>query len=138
MEYTKCLVEVDEILRHLKEEDLEKVPVDILEAIKESKDKEYTFKYDETKSLKEQDISRDTIAILSYINTEYLLSENQRKIMEEFHKLNDIKKESDKIGNDNVFKTKDESPVEKVAPLAEVKELKWYEKILNFFKSLFK
>ena len=43
-----------------------------------NKDKEYFWKYDEKKPLKEQDVSRDTIAFLSYLNMEYLLNEKQK------------------------------------------------------------
>ena len=68
IEYEKCLVEVDEVLNHLCEEDLKKIPEDILKSIKEHKDKEYTWKYDESKELKERKFSRNTVVILSYIN----------------------------------------------------------------------
>ena len=39
MEYKKCLVELDEILKYLKDEDREKIPQEIRMAIKEKKDK---------------------------------------------------------------------------------------------------
>ena len=72
VDYNKRLVEVDEILKYLSEEDLMKIPEDIRQLVKENKDKEYTWQYDETKSLKDQNVSRDTIAFLSYLNMEYL------------------------------------------------------------------
>ena len=81
--YKKRLVEVDEVLEHLSEENLSKIPLEIRQAIKENKDKNYVWKYDETKELKDQGLSKDTIAILAYLNSEYLLNEEQKKIIEE-------------------------------------------------------
>ena len=51
MEYEKCLVEVDEVLNHLSKEELNKIPEDVLKGIKKHKDKEYMWKYDESKHL---------------------------------------------------------------------------------------
>jgi len=64
-DYNKRLVEVDEVLNYLSDEDLLKIPEDIRQAIKENKDKEYVWKYDVTKELKDQKLNRDTIIILS-------------------------------------------------------------------------
>ena len=46
IEYNKRLVEVEEILKHLSQTDYNKIPEDIKEAIKNNKDKEYKWKYD--------------------------------------------------------------------------------------------
>ena len=92
MGYKKCLVEVDKILDHLADNDLQKIPIEIRNSIKEQKDEEYIWYYDESKELNEQNISRDTIAILSYLNMEYLLDEEQKALMEELHKFNEKKK----------------------------------------------
>ena len=91
MEYKKCLVELDEILNYLKDEDLRKIPYDIRKAINEKKDKQYNWHYDESKDLYEQNINRKTIAMLSYINIEYLLSKEQKVLMEELHRVNEKK-----------------------------------------------
>ncbi len=96
IDYNKRLVEVDEILKHLSKNDYEKIPKEIKEVIRENKDKEYQWKYDEKKKLKEQKVSDDTIAILSYINMEYLLNKEQKAFVEKLHQINDqnhIKKE---------------------------------------------
>ena len=87
LEYNKRLVEVDEILKYLSEDELLKIPEDIRKIIRENKDKYYEFKYDARIPLKDQNISRDTIAILSYLNEKYLLDEKQASLMQEFHEL---------------------------------------------------
>ena len=89
IEYNKRLVEVDEILKHLSQIDYNRIPKEIKEAIVDNKDKEYKWQYDATKKLKEQDIPDDTIAILSYINMQYLLNEEQKKFVESLHELNE-------------------------------------------------
>ena len=68
MEYEKCLVELDEILNHLRKEDLIKIPYEIRNAIKAQKDNTYKWTYNEAKNLNEQDMNRKTIAMLSYLN----------------------------------------------------------------------
>ena len=65
-DYNKRLVEVDAILDYLSEEDFRKIPEEVIQVIKENKDQEYIWEYDETKDLKDQNLNRDTIAILSY------------------------------------------------------------------------
>ena len=43
IDYSKRLVEVDEILKYLSEEDYNKIPKSIIEAIKQNRDKTYTW-----------------------------------------------------------------------------------------------
>lgn len=78
-EINKRLVEVDEVLGYLNTKELEKIPKEIRQMIKSNKDKNYIWKYDKSKKLKEQNLSRDTFAFLSYLNLEYLLNEEQKK-----------------------------------------------------------
>ena len=47
-DYNKRLVEVDEVLKYLSKEDLEKIPEDIRKLIKENKDISFIWHYDET------------------------------------------------------------------------------------------
>ena len=109
MEYTKCLVELDEILNYLSVENLAKIPLEIRNSIKEHKNKEYIWKYDKTKELKEQELDRKTIAMLSYLNMEYLLNEEQKEFMQNLHNLNEQKREKEKqekYNPDNLFKNR--------------------------------
>lgn len=141
MEYEKCLVEVDEVLNHLSKEDLNKIPEDILKGIKEHRDKEYIWKYDESKELKEQKFDRNTIAVLSYINMEYLLSKEQKELMEKIHELNEqnlqneIQKEYDPK---ELFKNKTKNTVQSEREIAKLEENKWYNKLFSFIKRMFK
>lgn len=137
MKYEKCLVEVDEVLNHLVEEDLIKIPEDIRKAISENKDKEYIWNYDEEKDFTSQKLDRGSIAILSYLNIEYLLDDEQRKLMNEIHKYNEKKKKS-KLNNEvNIFENKQNTVEKEKTEIVEVKKEKWYEKIKIFLNKIF-
>ena len=88
IDYNKRLVEVYEVLKYLSEDDYRKIPKSIIEAIKQNKDKNYTWNYDITKKLKNQDLCDDTIAILSYINMNYLLNDKQKEFVNKLHLIN--------------------------------------------------
>ncbi len=86
--FEKCLTEVDEILNLLDRDELKKIPADIRKLIKDNKDKAYIWKYDKTKNLANQNLNRKTIAFLSYLNMEYLLSDEEKNLMNIIHKEN--------------------------------------------------
>ena len=138
IDYNKRLVEVDEVLKYLSEEDLSKIPEDIRQAIKENKDKEYVWKYDDTKPLKDQNISRDTIILLSYLNMEYLLNEEQKELMQKIHDFNERKSEeakAEKFRVDDLFK-ENEPTQEKVEQRTNIQEQSLVEYKENFLKRL--
>ena len=91
IDFSKRFVEVDEILKYLSEADYKKIPTDVIKYIKSNKDKTYTWKYDTSKKLKNQNVSDDTIATLSYLNMEYLLNPEQKAFMRKFLYFNDKK-----------------------------------------------
>lgn len=153
MEYTKCLVELDEVLKYLNTEELEKIPYEIRNAIKEKKDKNYVWNYDESKDLSDQNLNRKTIAMLSYLNMEYLLNDEQRMLMEKLHRLNEEKLErlkSKKYNPNNIFKNNVNEKTERIGTVDDsseieknekvkmvVKEEKWYEKIFKTIANIF-
>lgn len=141
MEYEKCLVEVDEVLNHLSKEELNKIPEDVLKVIKKHKDKEYMWKYDESKRLEEQMFGRNTIVILSYINMEYLLSKEQKDLMEKLHELNEqnfTNEIQEKYDSKDLFKNKTNINVENENAIAKLENNKWYNKMFSFIKRIFK
>ena len=143
MEYEKCLVEVDEVLNHLSKEELNTIPEDVLKGIKKHKDKEYMWKYDESKQLEEQKFDRNTIVILSYINMEYLLSKEQKDLMEKIHELNEqnfANEIQEKYDSKDLFKNKNKTNinVENENAIAKLENNKWYNKIFSFINRLLK
>ena len=142
-EISKRLVEVDEILNHLTNENYLKIPKNIIQVIKDNKDKHYVWKYDNTKKFENQNLNSDTLALLAYINTEYLLSDEQKQIMIQYYKLNQQRHEKAKKGKYNSFeiskKSNDNHINDEKAPnMPTVKnEDNFLSKILKrFFKAL--
>lgn len=141
MEYEKCLVELDEILKYLDKVELEKIPIEIRKAISENKDKKYVWKYDESKALTEQCLSRKTIALLAYLNMEYLLNDEQKSYMEKLHKYNEENDEIEKLKKynpDDLFSNNRVESKEKDTELIEIKNETWYVKLKSFFIKFFK
>ena len=101
-DYRKILVEVDETLNHLSNEDYAKIPKDIILFIKNNKDKEFTWTFDENRCFREQKLSRDAISILSYINMEYLLNAEQKDFMKKI-----IQKNAQKFENKELYSLND-------------------------------
>jgi hypothetical protein len=110
----ECLVEVDSVLCRLDPKELKKIPLEVRDAINESKSLEYVWAYDETKPLLEQNLRRESIALLSYLNMTYLLDEEQRKLMDEIHIVNEYKKEQN-----NIEDNKKESIIRRLFKLGE-------------------
>ena len=131
------------MLNHLSKEELNKIPEDVLKNIKKHKDKEYMWKYDESKRLEEQTFDRNTIAILSYINMEYLLSKEQKDLMEKIHELNEqnfANEIQEKYDSKDLFKNKNKTNinVENENAIAKLENNKWYNKMFSFIKRIFK
>lgn len=136
----KRLVEVEYILKKLDNEYIKKIPQEIWDYIEENKDKNYVFNYDDNRTLVEQKLNIDTISILTYINMEYLLGEEQKREMIEFLRKDETIAEQEKAklyNPDDLFKNKQQNKQQETS-LIEVKIEKWYEKMFSFLKNIFK
>lgn len=139
-EINKRLVEVDCILKKLDDEYINKIPQEVWDFITENKDENYVFKYDDNKTLAEQNLSIDTISILTYINMEYLLEEEAKRKLLDLLKNDEItaeQKKRKKYNPDDLFNNRKAMQKEQVS-LVEVKIEKWYEKLFLFFKNMFR
>jgi len=135
-EENKRFVEVYEILKQMPTESVMKIPENIRNYIRDNRDEEYIWNYDKTKDFKEQDINEDTLVMLAYLNTEYMLDEKQKKLMKQIYKINQQKLEKEKgekYNPDSLFK-KSKNKEEK--EIAEYKE-GLFVKIKRMFKNLF-
>lgn len=99
--YYIALAEVDEILGHIEEEFISKIPKDILEVIKNNKAPNVVFKYNITKSLIEQNVHKETLEILSYINYNFWMNESKKSEFKKMYYDNIMKKENEKRIKDN-------------------------------------
>ena len=108
-EYSLAFSEILDILNHTKKEDVEKIPVGLLEFFKTNALKNYESKLDFNKSMVDMNLSEKTIGILSIIYKKYWCNTEQRKVFEEKLKQNDIayqKMLSEKYNTEKLFKNK--------------------------------
>lgn len=78
-EYSKACKEVLEILKVVKEEDLNKIPKREIDALKENASIEYEFSYDSQKNIKEQNVSKLAKAIIANFFIDYIATSNQKQ-----------------------------------------------------------
>lgn len=139
VEENKRLVEVECILRKLDADYINKIPKEIWDYIEKNKDKEYLFNYDENKNLNEQNLSIDTISILTYINIKYLLDEQHKKEMLKILREDMAFAEQEKAKlytTNELFKAKQNNKQQgkQETMLIEIKEEKWYKKVFTCIK----
>lgn len=88
--------EVYTILEDLNEEEYNKIPPEIIKAIRINRNVEYNYELDDELELKEQPMLPETKAILFNLFRDYLATEEQKekiiKMQEEERKKNELKK----------------------------------------------
>ena len=147
-EMNKRLCEVEYILNKLEKSYQGKIPKEIWQFINENKDKTYIYNCDDNKKLIDNNIHIDTIAILTYINIQYLLNEEQKKLINN-KLLNDNSifenKMREKYNPDNLFKKqKNEvlnyanSDTTKEKAIIAYKEKSFLQKLFDKIKNLFR
>ena len=77
--YREAFTEVNEILKYLSEDLLNKIPKEFIDNIKENMSTSYILKYDNTKGINEQNLKQETRAILSVIYRDYICDEEIKK-----------------------------------------------------------
>lgn len=137
IELSKRFSEVYEILRYLSKDNFNKIPKEIIEYINENRNKKYVWNIDKKKKLYEQDLDENTIAILAYINMEYLVNEEQKQYLKKLYLYNDEKyeKNTNKITINEIFPKKEVIPSKE---LIEYNSEKFFQKIVQKFKKIIK
>ncbi len=77
--YAKAFSEVLQILEFISKEDYEKIPLEIIEEMEDNSYKDYTIEYDPTKSLTEQNISKEAKTIIAMFFRDYWATEQQKE-----------------------------------------------------------
>lgn len=144
-EFSKRLIEVEYILNRLDTSDINKVPQEIWDFIKENKDSDYNFEYDINKTIMENNLHKDTIAILTYININFLLNSKQKKEMIELLKIDELVAEQEKKNRynpDDIFKNKNNDSNKEEQKIniknlpVKMEEKNIFKKIIMFIKKL--
>lgn len=132
--------EVMEVLNHMSEEDVNKIPKEVLKYYEENQDTSYYFFIDSDKSFVEQNLSDKAKIVLAILFRDYWASEEQREKIKRKEKA-DIEaleqKKKEIYQNENLFeKNKEIHPKEEQSLVVPEKE-KWYTRFVDFMKRIF-
>lgn len=140
--YNNAFTEVYTILDYLDEEELKKIPSEVLEVIASNRNLEYEYQIDEDVELKECQMLPETKAILFNLFRDYLSTPEQKekiiRVQAEERKRNELKKQEKY--NTDVFANRRqeiEKNAEETVQLIEYKE-SIFKRILDKIKSFFK
>lgn len=136
IEHANAYSEVLEIIKTISEEDYNKIPKIKIDVLEMYSNKDYHFQYNPEKTLDEQNVSKITKIIIGILFRDYWADDNQRKKIIARQNCERAKVEEEKSKKyriDDIFKNNKEN--EELA-LVEIKNTKWYEKIVLFFREL--
>lgn len=134
--------EVYTILQELNEEEYNKIPPEVVKAIKLNRNEEYEYELDDELELKKQPMLPETKAILFNLFRDYLATPEQKakiiRMQNEARQKNELKKQQ--IYNTDVFANKQKenqsSNNNETMQIVEYKE-SIFKRILNKIKSFF-
>ncbi len=87
--YAKAYAEIDVIIENALTDLIDQIPKSFIKFIKDNKQNDYSFRYDNSKPLHEQNMMDETRTILTIIYRDFLCSQEERK------EINDILVEND-------------------------------------------
>ena len=143
--YKKAYVELYELIKHLSDEEREKIPEYFIEYLNSNMDTNYKFSIDNEKGLLEQDYMVETKALIVKLYEKYFAPESEKEFWNEYHKLcfNMIEEQKRKNYNDgNIFKQPVSTEIQPTEPvpqdqsLVKVKQGFW-AKFINRIKEIF-
>lgn len=138
----KALVEVEEILKYIPLDKVNKIPTTFIEYIEKNKNKEYKYEFDSTIEIEKQITLKETKMILGMLYLKYWSSDDEKKKIYKRLEENEIKYQEYMRNNYNekfVIKKQDNEKIEKKINGLPVKyKESFINKFMNFLKNLFK
>ena len=144
--YAVAYSEILEILKHIPIEDYNKIPKTKIELFETNANSEYTFNYDPSKTLEEQNVSNITKGIIILLFRDYWATEIQRnKIIakQNYDRVKLEEKKKEQYNPDNIFINNHKNSLVDIPEnkqeisLVKIEDMKWYNKvwrrIINFF-----
>ncbi len=142
---SRAYTEVNYIINEMSSEMKSKIPYQILKKIEDRKDKNYEF-YIEDEDFENVELLEDTEKMLSVLYTDYLASDEEKIVIKNKEEILERKKKEKlsnieireifpkaKKKNENIEREETES-----WSLVSLKPEKWYIRVINFFKRVFK
>ena len=142
--YSKAYTELLEIISHFSEDEYSKIPSEKIKFYEDNKDKNYNYKINPQIDLSKQYISKETEALIVILFRDYFATTKQKETLINLLRQNQQKTDKEKYEKYNpndMFKNMTNKTItnNQVAILpVTIKKEKWYIKILDFFKSIFK
>ena len=137
--------EIDNFIELLDEYNKNKIPIKLRELFKIEKDKHYIKNINPNKPIDEQNLKEETLALIAMLNLQYWCEDEKEKARLKQVYLNNEKKYQEglieKYNPDDIFKKKKEKKKEnklEETAITVVQEEKWYQKIFNIIRRLFK
>lgn len=139
--YAKAYKEVLIVLDNLIKEDYDKIPKEYIEFLTNNCNKDYEFKYDNSKTFEEQSLLDDTKYILFGLFEKFWATESQKEKINVFKKKYYMKLEEEKknlYNQENIFKDKKiENNKNIKLIIRENKKETFINKVLKFIKNIF-
>lgn len=134
--------EVYGLLNALGIEYIEKIPNNIYNTIRDSRDKDYNPIYKKEQILQEGMMSHEALCLISALNLQYWCNDNEEKNTLKQKYIENTKKEQESYSYDNLFKTTQPKVDENLSDKSEHTQMIEYKesiftKIMNWFKRTF-
>lgn len=144
-EYKEAFTEVNEIIKMMPDELVNKIPSKFREMLEDERDKEYNPNIQEP--LEKCKLKNETIIILGLIYRDFLCSQDEKRRLQEkdARELQEVQKAIEdeirqKYNPDDLFKkhnATDNQLIEECKSITVIEE-KWYKKLYKLIKSIFK
>ena len=139
VKYREAAVEVLDILKYTREEDVKKIPKKFIEFLEINKSKSYTPQLDHTKDIKDMKLKPEAEALLGLIYMKYWANEEEKLKFEDKIKNNERVYQEElnaKYNVDNLFKQKDFVNKEELPTV--IKQKTFLQKIIDKIKNIFR
>ncbi len=141
----QAYTEIVNFIELLDEYNRNKIPKKLMEFFKVEKDNNYTKVIDPNVPIKEQNLKKETLALIAMLNLQYWCEdEKEKQRLKKIYANNEIKYQEelrDKYNPDDLFKTKQkniETNHSQQTAMIEYKELSIFQRIKEFIKNIFK
>lgn len=141
----QAYTEIVNFIELLDEYNRNKIPKKLMEFFKVEKDNNYTKVIDPNVPIKEQNLKKETLALIAMLNLQYWCEdEKEKQRLKKIYANNEIKYQEelrDKYNPDDSFKTKQkniETNHSQQTAMIEYKELSIFQRIKEFIKNIFK
>ena len=145
-ELSEAAVEFNYILDNSSQELKNKISTKFIKYMRDIASTTYIFNYDNSKKLNEQKLKAETRGLIALVYQDYICTEEEKNdyiIKCKNYKFEKEKKLREKYNPDDIFKNRNKIVSQEEQPSEEtrmtiVQEEKWYQKIFNLIKGLFR